>query len=525
MIPHQAPASEPRKDSIDHTLDLLDRVRFKGVRLWVQGERLHFMAPMGAISSQDMALLSDLKEQIVAFLSRAPGVQLVEPAAVDCAVADRVPVTFTQLAHWNTYQLGHRQSLCLVASATRISGRLDVELLQKSFAEVIRRHDALLTGMDICDGAPEQEIRRSAQRASMLEDLDALERGTGDIDLRRYIQEKILTPVDVVKDPLLKVRLLRVHREEYILVVAMEHLISDAVSLSNSLRELFTAYAQLQRGVAVSLPPVPLQSSAFAAWQSVAHKEWMNNHWEYWDARLSGCRRLRFPTDSDRRDAASHGWGTVQIRIDSRLKGELLEWCRQKRTTFVLSIFTAFVALVMRWCNVSDTVILYETDGRISERMASAVGYFAFPLYLRIQISESDTFSDLLRKVQLEYCTAYEHADSSYMQAQLPRPDFTRNTCFNCVAHDANSVGSELDARYIECSDVQFEHPILNSLELDIEPFGVLRDRGQTMEGAVQFPRDRYGQDTMARFGREFLRFIQLMISDSQHRLNSLPSG
>src|SRR5690606_25589571 len=99
-------------------------------------------------------------------------------------------------------------------------------------------------------------------------------------------------------------------------------------------------------------------------------------------------------------------------------------------------------------------------------------------LYIRIKISQDETFLDLLRQVTNEYCKAYEHADCSYIAAQMPRPEFTRNPAFNWVPQGSEvdrSVFGELDNK-VTCSPISFAHPMLKEFQLDHEPVVVLYD-------------------------------------------------
>jgi len=59
-------------------------------------------------------------------------------------------------------------------------------------------------------------------------------------------------------------------------------------------------------------------------------------------------------------------------------------------------VSTAYVALVLRWCNASAGIFQYVTDGRNRPEFEETIGYFASMLYLRVILQESGTFSDLL---------------------------------------------------------------------------------------------------------------------------------
>ena len=59
-------------------------------------------------------------------------------------------------------------------------------------------------------------------------------------------------------------------------------------------------------------------------------------------------------------------------------------------------------------------------------------------MFLRITLSERDTFLDLLKQVTLQYLSAYEHADSGMIAVQSPQPEYVWNPRFNWIPGQFN---------------------------------------------------------------------------------------
>lgn len=513
--------------SMDRIADVLGSVRKKGVRLWSVNGQLHYKAPKGALTQEEIERLRVSRGQIVALLERATGAETAESRLAPRPRFDRAPLAFSQLAHWHLYRLSERRAIRQIASATRLHGRLNIDALQKSVAEIVHRHDALRTRIVVCDGIPIQEISESSDCEPTMDDLTALSESFREVQVKRQIEQLIVEPIDVSVGPLFGIRLLRLRDDEHVLIVAMEHMISDAFSMNILLRDFFTVYMQALKGRTFSLPAIPVQFADYAVWQRNAQKSWIEKHGAYWNECLTGCQRLRFPEDQRLQTATRLGWGTVSLQIGRNLKAELREWCRLRRTTLVMSVFTAYVGLVLRWCDVSSAVIHYVTDGRVSPKIENTIGFFASVLYLRIGLLEDDNFVDLMNRVTEEYCKAYEHADYSYMAAQAPRPEFTRNTGFNWVPQGSKIDLSDLDGSEdaITCSPIRFAHPMVRNLELDGEPFVLLFDADDEIVGDVYFPVNRFSVDTMERFGRNFLVFIRALLRQPEKRVKDIVLG
>lgn len=510
--------------SMSRIADVLGYVRKKGVRLWSENGELHYRAPKGALTQEEIERIRVSRGQIVALLEKAAAAETTEPKLEPLLRLDRAPLAFSQLAHWHLYRLSERRAIRQIASATRLRGRLNVDALQKSVAEIVRRHDALRTRIVVLDGVPTQEISKSGDCALRVDDLTGLSEILREAEILRLIEQHIMEPIDVAVGPLFGARLLRLRDDEHVLIMAMEHMISDMFSMNILLRDLFTAYMQAVKGRAFSLPAIPVQFPDYAIWQMNAQKLWIEKHGAHWNERLAACTLLRFPEDQSLQAATRLGWGTIPLQIGRSLKAELREWCRVRRTTLVMSVFTAYVGLVLRWCDASESVIRYQSDGRASPKVENTIGYFASALYLRIGLLEDDSFADLTNRITEEYCRAYEHADSSYMVAQVPPPEFTRNPLFNWIPQESKVEFSDLDGSEdaIARSPIRFPHPMVRSVETSIEPSILLVDTDGGIVGDVLFPLSRFSIDTMERFALNFQVFIRALLRQPTGRVKDI---
>lgn len=500
----QAPVSES-----------LDWVRDKGVRLWAENGRLHYKARKGTLTPNEIQFLRAWKDPLIALI----GAVTTEPPR-QLAIA---PLAFSQLLRWNLSRLRAAPGLRQVASATLLIGALNVDALQASVEEVVRRHDALRTQIVIRGGVPVQEIAEFARRELHIEDLTAVKVDAHGPEVTRLIQQFILQPVNVAVDPLFAACLLKLQPQQQVLVLAMEHIISDGVSLAILERELFAAYDEAARGVPISLPPIALQFSDYARRQRASHGHWIENHAEFWHERLEQAGRLRFPRDTNL--ATNSGWGAVPIYIDAALRSRLCEFCRLGQTSLAMGVFVAYVALVFRWCSASEAVIRYQSDGRDSPSSEHTIGYFAATLHLRLRLREDDSYKQLMVQVVQEYCEAYQHADFSCLEAQIPRPEFARNTAFNWVPMPSavHDEASQDVPPAITRVPIRYPHPMMKNLELDHEPTVLLNDSNAGIVGDLYFPTRQFRLLTMQRFSRNFTNFLESLVAHPEARVRDIP--
>jgi hypothetical protein len=145
-------------------------------------------------------------------------------------------------------------------------------------------------------------------------------------------------------------------------------------------------------------------------------------------------------------------------------------------------------------------------------------------LYLRIQLTRGDSFPELVGRVAQEYCSAYEHADFSYLAVQCPRPGFANNALFNWVPGTAKFGGFDMDlaASGIQCSRIHFAPPIFSQLNVDHEPELLLYDTVDGVVGGVHFPLNRFSIGMMQTFVQNFLIILERVLQQPQKRVRDI---
>lgn len=505
--------------------EALADARSKGVIFWLGDGRLHYSAPKGVLSPEEISTLSGYRAEIIATLQRtALDAAAQEARLVPRRDMHRAPMTFSQLWYWDAFQLGKRPSLRGTSHASRLAGRLEVDALQRSFQAIINRHESLRTRIVTVDGVPEQRVDPQGRSELAIESLESVCDGEREILAKEAIEREVTESIDIAADSLFSGRLLRLREDEHVLILAMDHMISDAFSIEILLRDFFTAYSQAVAGEPFSFPIIDVQYADYATWQRKEQDTWSERDGSYWKERLLNCNRWRFPVDIAARDAGCCGVVTIPIYIGKELTYELRELCRRQATTVAMAVLTAYAALLLRWCNSSETLIQYQTNGRASSKVQNTMGYFASLLCLHVRLAVNDDFTRLLSQVTGECSEAYEHGDNSYMATQVLRPEFARNSIFNWIPHEPRIAASKLDnsEQPITAQPIQFLNPALRTLEWDSDPEILLFDGGASIAGHLYFPRNRFSVPLMERFARNILNFLQVMVKEPERHISKI---
>jgi len=173
------------------------------------------------------------------------------------------PLSFAQQRLWFLDQLEPGLVAYNIAAAVRLVGRLDVEVLNWSLNEIVRRHESLRTTFASLEGQPVQIVAPSLELSIAVINLTDVPGS----EVMRRSQEEAQRPFDLVNGPLIRAVLLRVRSEEHVLIVTMHHIVSDGWSQGVLKSELGALYEAGMNGRRSPLPELSIQYADFAQWQ------------------------------------------------------------------------------------------------------------------------------------------------------------------------------------------------------------------------------------------------------------------
>src|SRR5258708_7908491 len=175
---------------------------------------------------------------------------------------EHYPLTFEQESIWLDEHLHQQPALYLESWAYRLTGSVDVPALEAALAEVVLRHDALRSGIDIVDGELVQVIRPVPSPLITIADCVP-----GDLDgeLRRIIK----TPLDLTESPM-RGHLIRLGPEDAVLAVQLHHIVIDDWALHVLDHDFAECYRAHVEGRPPDLLALPLQVGRYALSQRTA---------------------------------------------------------------------------------------------------------------------------------------------------------------------------------------------------------------------------------------------------------------
>src|SRR5689334_9607662 len=238
---------------------------------------------------------------------------------------ENLPLSFAQRRLWFLDQLEPGGSAFNIASALRLSGKLNVPALERSVSELVRRHETLRTTFVTVDGEPVQVIAPAQQVRISTLDLSELNDTERQQAIERHVAEEAHQPFALNQDAPWRVRVLRLGEEDQVLLFTLHHIVSDAWSMNVLINEISALYEAYANGRESSLMELPIQYADYAVWQ----REWLQGEvleeqLGYWRKQLVGAPAvLELPTDRVRPAQQSHRGALLPLQLPAELAAGL----------------------------------------------------------------------------------------------------------------------------------------------------------------------------------------------------------
>jgi amino acid adenylation domain-containing protein len=433
----------------------------------------------------------------------------------------QLPLSFSQERLWFLDQLEPGGYTYNLLAAYHLKGDLNINALERSINEIIARHEVLRTVFKSVGGQPEQIILPSMAISIPLLDLrGVVSEGERQSEVRRLSREEAQRPFDLARGPLLRISLLRLTDNEYILFRAMHHIIIDGWSGGVLFRELAQFYEAFSNNRPSLHPNLPVQYADFAAWQ----RQWLQGdvletHLSYWNKILENSPTLQLPTDRPRPAIqTSHGAHQSFVLSDT-VSAQLHNLSQRHGVTLFMTLLAGFQTLLCRYTGQTDIVIGSPVAGRNRGDLESLIGFFLNMLALRIDLSGNPTFRELLTRTREVCLGALAHQDLPFeklIEEMHAKRDLSRHPLFQVTFGFRNTPRFSIQLAGLKAEEFEVDSEIARfDLNLFMEEESGLR-------GYVNYNTDLFNIDTIQRLITHFKNLLKSIVTNPGQRISDL---
>ena len=469
-----------------------------------------------------MTLLSGPDEELFAYLLEEEGIELCQ--SIPRRQTATSPLSFSQQRLWFLQELEPASPAYNLPRAFHLRGALNVEALEQSFCEIVRRHEVLRTNFVTIDGEAVQIVNPAQPIHIAHEDLSRLPGAERDERVQQLVLENAGVPFDLTSAPLIRLQLLRLDEDEHVLLLTMHHIVSDEWSAGIFMNEIKVLYQAFVRGARSPLPELPIQYADYAEWQAGWLKsEQAGKQLAYWKQQLAGeLPLLELPADHKRPPVQTFNGASRSLLLGNDLYESVQQLSREESATLFMTLFAVFTTLLHRYSGQEDILVGSPIAGRERWEVEGLIGFFVNTLVLRVDFSGNRSFRNLLRHVREVALGAYANQGLPFellVRELQPERSLSHTPLFQITfathgpqgdTSQSSDINLEVHALYFDVARAKFD------IFLSVD------DTGRDLNANIIYNSDLFDGATIERMLQHFRTLLESAVAHPDQPVSSL---
>ena len=437
-----------------------------------------------------------------------------------------------QTALWFIHKLNPDGKGYNISSCQRMRGPMDPDVLQASFDHIVARQEILRTTFTEIDGKPFQVVHESMATPIARKDVSHLPKDRREEAARAEIAA-FVTPFDHEEGPLVRLHLVKLDDEDYVLQAMFDHTTIDWWSFQIFFHELWVGYVSFEKGHPPDLPPMPIQFRDFAAWRNrwLESPEYQRSI-DFWKEKLKGAPTLLdLPTDRPRPATPSYRGALHRVKIPSQILERLRKIASQANCSPIMSLLATTFAFLSRYTGVRDILIGTTITNRDREETHLMMGYLLNMLVMRGKLDENPSFLQLMQQTRTTVLEAFDHKEVPFrklVEELNPERDLSRMPLYQVefiyvttggptIAHQKSSDLATIPTPF---THEVFEYDRQTSaIDLQIafseNPYG--------MDLLMEYTTDIFQAETIRRMGHLVIQLLDSMLTYPDQPILDIP--
>ncbi len=445
---------------------------------------------------------------------------------IPCCSRDQkvFPLSFSQQRLWFLEKLEPGLSTYHIPGALRIEGELKYDDLKRSLEYLGERHESLRLHFPPSEEEPSQAIQETIAIDLEYIDLSHLSFEnkelirSGQIQVSAFV-EKIKEPFDLENGPLFRTTLFSLGQDEYLFLLVIHHIISDAWSMGVMVKEIAEIYTAFQRKQNPALAPLRVHYVDFAFWQ----KQWLNEErqeklLDYWRHQLQDPPPpLSLPYDFFRPKRQTFQGNQQSFQIPSSLLAKLKKIAQEEEATLFMILVSTFQLLLSRYSGQEDVLIGTPSANRPRKELEALIGFFVNTLVLRSQCSGNMTWLEFLAQVKETTLAAYSHQDIPFeklVEETQPTRDLSRSPLFQVLFAWQNVPSQILSLPSLKWSSLPLEK---ETAKFDLSVY--LSEKDNQVQGIWEYNTDLFRPATIIQMSEHYHALLESITKNPHQKL------
>ncbi|XLS29491.1 amino acid adenylation domain-containing protein [Flavobacteriaceae bacterium M23B6Z8] len=453
---------------------------------------------------------------LASFISNSGAVQGL-PEIFPQERPDTIPLSFSQERLWFLDNLKGSVAYHL-PFVLKIEGTPDTDLIAKSLATIIDRHEILRTVYGEQDGIGYQEVISSSDWSLTREEVAT------EAALESSLESFINHPFDLGEDYMFRACLYRVAgvSGRYVLAGVFHHIASDGWSNGILVSEFTELYRSLADGESANLPSLPIQYGDYALWQrSYLEGEVLEQQLQYWEDQLGDTSVLSLPTDYPRPSVQSTRGASLRFSLSESLSASLEALSKREGTTLFMTLLAGFKVLLYRYTGQDDICVGTPIANRTQKELEGLIGFFVNTLALRSDLGGNPSFRELLHQVKQTTLDSYDHQLAPFEKV-VDRVVTTRDMSVTPVFQIMFGWQNTPETPELEVEGIQLSAMDAGAVS---SKFDMTITAAQVKENIIidwEYCTDLYSEQTITRMKDHFEQLLEAFVANAEQPIGDV---
>lgn len=432
------------------------------------------------------------------------------------------PLSFSQQRMWFLDKLEPGNPMYNNPAAVKISGAVNMSAIQKSLDVIANRHEVLRTIFGEKDGQPfqivESEHNITCQQID-LSDLSVLEKSE---KLDKLLRDEALKPFNLTSGPLLRTMFIKLEQNDYVFLLIMHHIISDAWTLAIFIGEFVQLYNAFINDEKANLPVLSVQYVDYAVWQrNYLQAKVIKDQLVYWKKVLKNSDTiLNLPSDYTRPSVQTFHGNVFTFTVHKSIKSDLEDLCKKNDVTLFMMMISALFILFYRYTREKDINIGTPIANRNRSEIESLMGVFVNTVVLRASLNGKQTFTDFLLKIKEIALNAYAHQDIPFemiVEELNPRRNMSASPFFQTMFVMQNAPSLKLEFSHVTLTPFDLFTPTAKfDLTFVVDP------GGKNLACQIVYNTDLFELQTINRMANHYTTLLESCLKNPNEIIDNI---
>lgn len=284
----------------------------------------------------------------------------------------------------------------MTVGTLRITGQVDLSLLQGALNDVVARHELLRTLVIRDADPPYQKVLPPCQVPLTVRDVPPASGKSRDLVINALVTEAQAGSISARQVPLMRAELCRLDDRDSILFLTVHHSVSDGWSIQVILRDLGAFYAARRTSNAPELPEMRQYREYAERQRASASSTAEDGAPAYWRRKLDGAREFTIPNDRAHPDSYSRPYSLHVHKFEPEILNGVDALATATRSTMFTVMLSGYYVLAYKLTGNTDLAIRAFTAGRSDPEFHNTMGLFLNCVPFRTDIGDCTSFRDII---------------------------------------------------------------------------------------------------------------------------------